>query len=698
MMLVRTPAHQPTESLLGYVLRLSETNGYDTPWHVLNHAGIAQGTMLTASLPVSALAKVLGRSAKDLDGIAYSANTDSHREFRLLGHPLGHGLNTSPLRLKRPAICPHCIAEHGYIDAFFDLNLAVACPHHKCELLTHCPGCKEAISWFRPGLLTCKCGASLAQASTVAVSDALADLMTIIWAVLHRFDASLVATRGEWPVRALLNTPLRVLSLKIPDLGWFQQRSLGLNADAASPKELLDGASSVLSNWPHGFHDFLGKLSAVGDTKQLAFGKRFELFSKRFFSVRPCGKDFIWLRDEFVRFGLQTWGESVIDQKMLRNTPSERRYISKSELARRLNVSQATLANWVKTGRIELKTLEINGNLRYVADTEDARLKAPEPREGTVLDCRDAAAYLGIPVSVLKQLKAGGQFVAKHHVQQKMGFHQADLDNFKQQLAAVPLENGLDGDRQDHLVSLAHVLSKYRFHGSSNKADLVAAYLTGELVAAKRDSGEPRDIFFFKPDVEAFVSSSRCLSAGGSYSLRDAAKIIGCDPIAVPKLIDEDYLKAEAGREGARITSASLDAFTAKYVALSDLARGLKTSARRLLRLCDSTSLPLMQVKRNTGSPTSFILREDLAVLKQLSATFPARRPKQTDGSKTLAAVMQYLAGLRLAGHSLPLRGGKPAKTAIAEACGIDRSAFYKNQDIARLIDEYAASETGVLA
>jgi len=49
---------------------------------------------------------------------------------------------------------------------------------------------------------------------------------------------------------------------------------------------------------------------------------------------------------------------------------------------------------------------------------------------------------------------------------------------------------------------------------------------------------------------------------------------------------------------------------------------------------------------------------------------------------------------LQALGDKLPRRGGKPQRQAIAKACGIDRSAFYNNPEIVRLVDGYAASET----
>ncbi|MBU3695428.1 TniQ family protein [Dechloromonas sp.] len=691
-MLVRTPLHHPTESLLGYVLRLSETNGYETPWHVLSHAGIAQGAMLTAGFPVDCLAKILGRAAQDLAGIAYSANVDGHREFRLLGHPLGSGLNTTPLRLNQPAICPQCIADHGFIDAFFDLRLAVACPHHRCELLTHCPTCSDPLSWFRPGLLTCKCGASLAEAPTAKVSDELADLMAIVWATLHRRQEALLNMQTHWPTHDLLGTPLRALALKLPDLGGFQRRSMGHAAEAASPTELLDAAAKVLSNWPEGFHEFLGRLSSIGDDIQHTFGKRHKLFNKRFFSARPCGKDFIWLRNEFVRYGLDSWSEAVVDQKMLRNDQAGRRYVSKRELARLMNVSQATLASWVKQGRIDLKVIKANSQLRYVADTKDARNQVPEHQDGAILDARKAAAYLGIPVSVLTRLKASGAFSVTHQAQQKKAFHQADLEKFKLLLGAVPVADTQTAS-DDSLISLFQVLAEYRFHSSENKAEFVVAYLSGRVTAVQRHSGESKDIYFRKADVDTFVSNSRRQSAGGSYSFRDAAKRIGCDPIVMPKLIADGHLEAEVGREGSRISSERIEQFTSMYASICGLAREMNTSSNRLLRLCDMGAVPLMQVQRNSGQPTSFVLRQDVETLKRLAILHPARKPKALDENRTVATVRMYLAELRSLGEPLPRRGDKPHRLAIAKACGIDRGVFYRNEDALELIASYAASE-----
>lgn len=642
-MLVRTPQHMPTESLRGYVLRISETNGYDTPWHLLTHAGLSQSKMRTAGIPIEKLAAVLGRSSDALGDIAYSYNDGAgEREYSLLGHPLGKGLKAVPLRLARSFICPHCIAERGYIDAFFDLNVAVSCPFHRCKLVDHCPSCSVHLTWFRPGLLTCKCGASLADAPPEAVGAELTNLMTAIWGVLHRTPLIEFPRGTNLPVAQLLATPLRVLSLKLPELGEFQIRSTGTDSKDSSNLELLASAGLALSNWPQGFHEFLGRLAKTNNKlSATTFGKRFEHLNNQFFKKRRCGNDFAWLRDEFMRYGLATWDESALDKKMLRGEQAQARFATKADLARRLNVTQATVLSWANQGRIKLKKTTTAFRPRYLADTQDPDLLQPLSAAGNVFKKREAAAYLGIPVRVLSRLKSTGHFSARHLAIQKQGFHQADLDCFREQLLALSQFVGKDSTEEPRtgLVDLARVLRKYRFHDHDLKAGFIVAYLSGSINSAFRTGPGLEQLYFNKRDVDAFVSISRSGAAGESFSQMEAARLIGCDPQALTALIDAGYITATVGREGLRISSSSINKFAEQYVAICAMAKTLETTACRLIRLCGIGAIPLMQVARtHCASPVSFIENMYVEALQRLCDDNPTWKSK-ADNYRAIAAV-----------------------------------------------------------
>lgn len=695
-MLVRTPYHRPTESLLGYVLRISEANGYDTPWHVFTHAGIQPGLMTTAGFPVQKLAAILGRSPDDLSDISYSGlDENESREFRLLGHTLGNGLSYEPLRLATPAICPQCIVQHGYIDAFFDLNIGVACPFHRCQLVASCPCCGKSLSWFRPGLLTCKCGASLADVLTKPVSPDLANLMQVIWEKLHGTSPDDFPEGTNLPVKQLAGVPLRRLLAKLPDLGGFQIRSTGATSCDSTPIELLDGAAQVLANWPSGYHDFLDRTAHTNTgSVPTASWKGYEHFSRMFFSTKSHSADFSWLHQEFVHYRLGTY-KPALDTRKLGDEKAPTRYISIAELARRLKVTPATVRVWSKDGLIHLKKVGTPDRPRYLADLEDENLRAPIAAEGSVFGEREAAAYLELPVRVLNRLKVIGHFHVRHWHKLKHGFHQADLDEFRKRLLALsPLvgPGTVETPRTDR-VSLAQTQREYRFHDHERKADFIVAYLSGDITSTYRTGNRLSDIFFEKSAVEAFVSSSRSHAANDSLSQVDAAKAIGCNLLAVPILVKTGYLAGEDGREGQRITRASVAKLGDQYVALGGLAVELQTSSRRLMRLCKNNTIPLMQVACGIDNAVSFIERTYEQTLRRLHQDCPPRRLKGMKCNKVLDAVGSYLAELQRLGAPLPRCGKRPHKRDIAGACRIDRGVFYHNKEAIQLIEDYAVAE-----
>jgi hypothetical protein len=64
-------------------------------------------------------------------------------------------------------------------------------------------------------------------------------------------------------------------------------------------------------------------------------------------------------------------------------------------------------------------------------------------------------------------------------------------------------------------------------------------------------------------------------------------------------------------------------------------------------------------------------------------------------GEENLARVRSYLAGIKAAGQSLPLEDGRPNITAIAEASGVLRNAFYTNAGVKRLLAGFIGGSDG---
>src|ERR1700722_10047319 len=175
-LLVRHPAPYSTESLLGYVLRISEANGYSSPWNVYRLASMKSNEMKAPGVDIEKLARIANWPQEKLDLIAYSAPAGQPRWCRLLGHPV----LPQDLNLTHPRFCPQCTREKGFLEAHWDLALMVACPAHRCSLVSCCPQCGRRLRWFRRGLLECECGGDLSNCDLSSISQAGAGLLNII--------------------------------------------------------------------------------------------------------------------------------------------------------------------------------------------------------------------------------------------------------------------------------------------------------------------------------------------------------------------------------------------------------------------------------------------------------------------------------------------------------------------------------------
>jgi hypothetical protein len=175
-LLVRHPAPNATESLLGYVLRVSEGNGYSSPWSIYCLAGMKSNETRASGVNLEKLARITNWPQGKLDAIAYSAPHGQPRWARLLGHPV----LPQDLSLTRPRFCPRCVREKGFLEAHWDLALMVACPVHQCLLAASCPQCGHHLRWFRHGLLECECGGDLSNCDPSSISEAEASLLEII--------------------------------------------------------------------------------------------------------------------------------------------------------------------------------------------------------------------------------------------------------------------------------------------------------------------------------------------------------------------------------------------------------------------------------------------------------------------------------------------------------------------------------------
>jgi hypothetical protein len=371
---------------MGYVLRLSEVNGYITPWSICQLARMKQRDARSAGMRVSNLAVITQGQESDLHQIAFAPAKGRPRWCRLLGHDLV----PTDLNITGARFCPSCAIEKGFIEAHWHLTLMVGCPIHGSLLTSKCPKCRQNIRWFRPGLLECSCGKDLRDDSAPMITPTDACLLDVVRRKVIRQPAT-TENRFSLPQAELLSMDLRSMQVVIRVLGRYQ---LLTNGFVGRPDELqiVSSASRVLSDWPNNFFRLLHSMGN-GTTVAVNVGvrKQFEGIYHALFKNKTIQQpeQTAFVRRAFIDFAMDHWGRGVVDSRLLRGLrgPTKGRFITQAAFARRLGVQPRTAA----------KILEMS----------------PE---------------------VLRSLRQQGTYGVQHLAPTRPGFHTLDVQLFKQRL------------------------------------------------------------------------------------------------------------------------------------------------------------------------------------------------------------------------------------------------------------------------
>ena len=159
--LLRTPAPQPDESLMGYILRLAESNYYEAPKWILDLAGLKMDNLRNGwrklcddRVDFTLFKQITRLSEEEVNEMKHEIISDS--DYEQCDAQWDVPINS--LRFNRPMVCSDCLRENPYCRKFWDLPVVRVCPQHHSLLLNMCPDCREPITWNRKSVSRCRCG------------------------------------------------------------------------------------------------------------------------------------------------------------------------------------------------------------------------------------------------------------------------------------------------------------------------------------------------------------------------------------------------------------------------------------------------------------------------------------------------------------------------------------------------------------
>ncbi len=659
-LLVRTPPQHALESPAGYVLRVSEANGYATPRNVFDLAVIPRDEMFTLRLNMRKLSAVLACRPQDLHGYATDGPTG------LAIALCGHDLSDRQLAPADAGFCPECVVEYGFIPAWTNLRFVDGCPFHKRELLHRCWSCKRLAEWFRPGLLRCKCGEDLSEVRTRRITD---DHAALLHQVVAKFTGKPVDNMFGFPAEQFSAMSLTRLLAMADYLG-----RLRLAAPSGKVGSTAESAAFVLSNWPKNLYPTLQAILIHGQrgSPKANFRHREEMLYRAWLASVGTASDTAFIRETLAGFQ----ADATYDVTLPGRTD---------------DLDGAKGAN-------------ANGNIEEVRRKRSTRLATGAPKKlrppaepgFRTFPSREAARRLGLSQQLLKALRQMGHFEVQNKASHIAAFHEADILAFEHKVLNLPISAQ---PKSLPIRSLREVLT-LKLKYANAKAELVAAVLDGKIQVLGYESNKISDLLLDRTQVDEFIAQARSRAFGGTLTQHDAGKMLHCSSMVVPGLVAAGHLRAWRGSTGLRVDADSVQEFKLRYQSLSGLAARQGTLSRWLQREASKAGVQLLLMPRGPDSPPQpFVRVEDIEALKLAREV---HRPISTSiiSTMTFAAAAGLLEctatvvpKLVAAGHLTCLRCGRRVR--IVQSSVDDFLSRYRS--VARIAREHRVGPAKIL-
>jgi hypothetical protein len=414
-LLPRHPAPRRTESLMGYILRLSEENGYSTPFKMLPRAGIRR----ISPYKFTDISKLTQSSPAFIRSIGYHLGAKKHGHYCLLWH----AVRSRDLLFSRAKLCPECVEEKGFIEAYFDLAVMIACPVHKRMLVDVCSNCHQNLQWSRPGLLECSCGASLSLRSVRFMDKAATDLLDVIRRKVLRLPSAL-EYESRIPAEQFSRMNLRSILSMIEALGRVESKPIG-TVTLEHWEHLVLFAASICSDWPNNFERLLEKLASEKTTDTL---HRSETNNLERLHNSLLNRDAAFVRDAVSSFVINSLVDDEANRKEESFSRCSERFVTCKKLFSRCKVDRQT-----GFGILQAQNIPIV-QAKWLRKTESyidiASACAFQKTIRNLYKVKKVAALTGLSVMMLRRLKDSGDFEVRHLPKEMSRMHERDVQSF----------------------------------------------------------------------------------------------------------------------------------------------------------------------------------------------------------------------------------------------------------------------------
>ncbi len=635
------------ESFVGYILRLTELNSYDTPSWIVQLAGIGKFFRLGLTfncykgLDLSKLAQLTGADVTDLTKLLFIPDDSGRRKAKFY---VVFKATVFPYVIRRctPKICPGCLQDTGYTRKIWELAPVTACPIHKCLLMDSCPHCQAPISWQRPGISVCRCGTdwreyrtSLIEDSELAVARQIYHLCGLITGTPPQQNPDLTSPIYELDLKSYISALFFVAGQYVGTTD-TKGKNLVVRRRNFEIHELLCKAQPVFLDWPNNFYSFLDWYRSQQNLQEAEgvrnWGRAYNKFKAALFArfappqfdfLRAAFREYMAIRRrEHIIAVLPVVKEMIHSEEDNVNNP----FMTGTEAKKALRITWKSLNELIAAGQLRavIRTEEnITLYLIERSGVDDLKDKLND-----ALSLSEAAKSLGVSIE-----RAGALVRAKliHPIlgrtigrTRNRKFSRTSIEGLSVALYKKARKTRAGKDRK--LLTFEETVRRLGRLGIRIDI-LIQAILNDEIQPVIRDGCEKVDLsplMFSTRDVSNLILTERHLRVGDVLKVSEASKALGLKASSVGVYIKQGVLQADVKpqmrRLGKVITRECLELFQSTYVWGHGIAPGLPTSPANIADILASRGIyPVIDRRNRKRSPPLFRKKDlegvDLRVL-----------------------------------------------------------------------------------
>jgi len=390
------------------------------------------------------------------------------------------------------------------------------------------------------------------------------------------------------PSRGLQGLSLRSLVQVTNKLGRSHIERQGETHRAGS-HDIVRHAAMVLADWPHNFFRLLEILrggNPRNSTLRITERGFRGLYAFVNYYVEPKeSADF--LRIALNDYSTSSGGRGLSDKTLFQRagTGYSARFITISEFAQRYSIAERTAARYLSSDQVPC----IQTGHGLLIDSSATKLASNSP--GKVYRLEKAAKLIGIPVKVLRSLKASGDYEVNHRPNNLPGLHELDIQAFISKLMNLALAQKSSPTPPRESITVEQIIDARNapYGAMEVKANVIRRLLARQLPIIGGLDGTIGGLLVSEQALRL------CLREG--RTLRETAKLLHCNVEFVPALVDLGLLRCDRKGRCWWITLESIVEFLEHHVCLASMAKMTGFRPSTIVRHCRQYGIEVMLIK-----------------------------------------------------------------------------------------------------